>query len=497
MDLIDRSLFKFSEDKLKHTLENIYDLAALNGILKLTPDGRIVILQHTFLPSPFPKAEFEEAVNIQQSFNSLFLKVASDYDFLESVFKPVLSQDDYVRNLWEIYKTDQLFGPVQSLRLSLNRSDYMLHAALPGSPLKQVEMNFIAASFGGVMERLVKAHQFRLHQLLGCDAPQVRLPECPSATKFGLALAHTVGEYSRKCQHIPQSTLIPLPPEIPAILVVISDCETNIFDQRSIEEAVLRANPSIPILRRTFAELELIKGRVVVESETRRLFVDGHEIGVIYYRTGYAPDHFNEEAWRTKLLLERSLAVKCPSVDYLLANMKLVQTALASGPAVLSRFGNEAEVERLARTFAKQTVLSTDFHFADAAVIDHMVTECRKDPNKFVLKPQREGGSNNIFGDDIIHKLDEIMGKPEANAYILMEKFEPLMVENCVVGADHAPPIPRKMVSELGIYGILLSDNKVEIMNDHAGHLLRTKFVGVDEGGVVTGYASLDTPLLV
>nr|CDS27752.1 glutathione synthetase [Hymenolepis microstoma] len=495
MDCIKRALSKLSDNALKNILKNVHDFAALNGILKLTPDGHIVTLQHTFLPSPFPKAEFEEAVNIQQSFNSLFLKVASDYDFLESVFKPVLSQDDYVRNLWEIYKTDQLLGPVQSLRLSLNRSDYMLHTALPGSPLKQVEMNFIAASFGGVMERLVKAHQFRLHQLLGPHAPQ--LPECPSATKFGLALARTVAEYSRKCQNLPQSNLGHLMCEIPAILVVISDCETNIFDQRSIEEAVLYANPSIPILRCTFAELAETTGRAVVESETGRLIVDGHEVGIIYYRTGYAPDHFNEEAWKTKLRLERSLAVKCPSVDYLLANMKLVQTALASGPAVLSRFGNGPEVEKLARTFAKQTVLSTDFHFADVAVIDCMVTECRKNPSKFVLKPQREGGSNNTFGDDIVHKLDEIMGKPEANAYILMERFEPPLIENCVVGADYAPPIMRKMVSELGIYGILLSDGKVEMMNDHAGHLLRTKFVGVDEGGVVTGFASLDTPLLV
>lgn len=78
--------------------------------------------------------------------------------------------------------------------------------------------------------------------------------------------------------------------------------------------------------------------------------------------------------------------------------MKLVQTALASGPTVLSRFGKGAELEKLVGTFAKQTVLSTDFNFADAAVIDRMVAECRKDPSKFVLKPQREGGGNNIFG---------------------------------------------------------------------------------------------------
>ncbi|KAM3174103.1 hypothetical protein ACTXT7_011225 [Hymenolepis weldensis] len=491
MNDIKQVLSKLTEDDLK----NSDDFAALNGIIKRTPDGRIVTLQHTFLPSPFPKAAFEEAVNIQQSFNSLFLKVASDYDFLESTFKPVLSQDDYVRNLWEIYRADHELGPVQSLRLSLNRSDYMLHTALSGSSLKQVEMNFIAASFGGVMERLVKVHQFRLRQLLGRHAPQ--LPECPSATKFGRALAHTVGEYARKCQHLPQSNLGYSKHKTPAILVVISDCETNIFDQRSIEEAVLHANSSIPILRRTFTELAEVAGRAIVELGTSRLFVDGHEIAVIYYRTGYAPDHFNEEAWRTKLRLERSLAVKCPSVDYLLANMKLVQTALASGPTVLSRFGKGAEVEKLVGTFAKQTVLSTDFDFADSAVIDRMVAECRKDPSKFVLKPQREGGGNNIFGEDIIQKLDEIMSKPEANAYILMERFEPPLIENCVVGANYSPPITKEMISELGIYGILLSDDKVEVENDHAGHLLRTKFVGVDEGGVVTGFASLDTPLLV
>lgn len=58
--------------------------------------------------------------------------------------------------------------------------------------------------------------------------------------------------------------------------------------------------------------------------------------------------------------------------------------------------------------------------------------------------------------EDIVPKLDEIMGKPEANAYILMERFEPPQVQNCVVGTDYPLPIRRKMVSELGIYGILL-----------------------------------------
>ncbi|KAH9281023.1 Glutathione synthetase [Echinococcus granulosus] len=489
MSDIESLLSKFSEQELKDWLLNFSDFAALNGVLKQNHDGAIMTLQHTFLPSPYPQVQFKEAVDIQRFFNSLFLSVASDYEFLESTFKPVLSQDEYVNNLWRIYQLDHELGPVQPLKLSLNRSDYMLHSAFPGCPLKQVEMNFIAVSFGGVAERLVKVHQMRLNQLLGANAP--KLPACPSATKFGSAIARAVEEYVKSSAHLQRTSL-------PAILVVVSEDETNIYDQRSIEEAVLYANASLRLLRRTFAELAEPTGRVNVEEATERLFVDGYEIALIYYRTGYAPSHFDEEAWRTKLRLERSLAIKCPSIDYLLANMKLVQTALAAGPTVLSRFGVSPQTaERLAATFARQTVLSTDFHFADPAIIDQMVEECRRRPDKFVLKPQREGGGNNIFGADIVRKLDKVMGKLEANAYILMEKLEPPIVENCVVGIEYPSPLRRQMISELGIYGVLLSRGTDELENHEAGHLLRTKLLGINEGGVVTGFANLDTPLLL
>ena len=83
--------------------------------------------------------------------------------------------------------------------------------------------------------------------------------------------------------------------------------------------------------------------------------------------------------------------------------MKLVQTALASSPSIISRFEPDSQkAARLASTFARQTVLSNDFPFADSGVIVHMVAECRRHPEKFVLKPQREGGGNNIFGGKLI-----------------------------------------------------------------------------------------------
>ena len=54
-----------------------------------------------------------------------------------------------------------------------------------------------------------------------------------------------------------------------------------------------------------------------------------------------------------------------------------------------------------------------------------------------------------------------------------------------------------KALSELGIYGAYLGDGKSEYFNENAGHLLRTKVNGTDEGGVASGYAVLDSPYLV
>ena len=55
---------------------------------------------------------------------------------------------------------------------------------------------------------------------------------------------------------------------------------------------------------------------------------------------------------------------------------------------------------------------------------------------------------------------------------------------------------------ELGVYGVHLSDGSgalhdgEEEIDDAAGHLLRGKLDGVDEGGVCAGFAVLSSPVL-
>ena len=52
-------------------------------------------------------------------------------------------------------------------------------------------------------------------------------------------------------------------------------------------------------------------------------------------------------------------------------------------------------------------------------------------------------------------------------------------------------------ISEYGVYGVFLGDNKnAPMMNEYAGYLVRTKPTGVDEGGVATGFSVLSSMVL-
>ena len=123
---------------------------------------------------------------------------------------------------------------------------------------------------------------------------------------------------------------------------------------------------------------------------------------------------------------------------------------------------------------------------------------------KYVLKPQREGGGYNFYGDDLAKKLKEntstkdgeLVLSDELAEYILMQRLFPpqqtaiLMRGGKVEGSGES-------ISELGAFGTLVvaGDGQV-VHNTYAGFLLRTKFSNVDEGGVASGFATLSSPYL-
>ncbi len=122
---------------------------------------------------------------------------------------------------------------------------------------------------------------------------------------------------------------------------------------------------------------------------------------------------------------------------------------------------------------------------------------------RLVLKPQREGGGNNVYRSSIPAFLDSLPVEERA-AWIAMKLIEPPKgVGNYLVraggGAGGAEGGAHKadVVSELGMFGwALFGEGKVK-ETESSGWLVRTKGRESDEGGVAVGFSVLDSVLLV
>lgn len=120
-------------------------------------------------------------------------------------------------------------------------------------------------------------------------------------------------------------------------------------------------------------------------------------------------------------------------------------------------------------------------------------------PQRFVLKPQREGGCNNLYGADIKDFLKSEKSVQNRAAWILMDRIYPPVHRNYIVkyGNGNMNFETKELVSELGIFGVIIGDDKNIVMNKQAGHMLRTKLSTDNEGGVATGLGACDSPFLI
>jgi glutathione synthetase len=215
------------------------------------------------------------------------------------------------------------------------------------------------------------------------------------------------------------------------------------------------------------------------------------EVSTVYFRAGYGPDDYpTPREWEARIRLERSRAVKCPTIATQLAGAKKVQQVLAV-EEVLERFVQSPEdVERIRGTFAAIYPLDTSPAGLEARKLAF------ETPEKYVLKPQREGGGNNVYRGKIPAFLKSI-GEELWSGYILMELIESPPAEGVIV--RNGEVMRGGVIGELGVYGVALwrEDTGELLVNKEAGWLLRTKGFESEEGGVAAGFGCVDGVCLV
>jgi glutathione synthase len=386
---------------------------------------------------------------------------------------------------------------MQDLSLGLFRSDYMVHTDPQTKSLgvRQVEFNTIASSFGGLSSKVSAMHK---HLLAIAAYPSstsdiireeaLRQSQATFSLAKGLASAHSAYGKSKVGRPL-------------CVLFVVQDPERNVFDQRHLQYTLLEEH-KIRVFRmpfhRTLEDTRADADRNLLYTPPSA-YPTTYEVTTLYLRAGYSPDdHPRVEDWRARVHLERSRAIKCPSILTQLAGCKKVQQVLATphSPHLKRFLPDESVASRVLDTFAPIYPL-------DESKAGREARKLAKHPDsaaRYVLKPQREGGGNNIYRQKIPEFLASI---PQKNwpAYILMEMIEPPPLRNAILRNGEVQK--GGVIGELGVYGVCLWRNGLRedpgeiVENWEAGYLLRTKGDQSEEGGVAAGFGAVDSCCLV
>lgn len=462
-------------DDVAHITEDALSYAMAHGIIMVEKGDKHALSHAPFALLPFPvdKAAFIRMQELAKPFARLVDRISRDPAFLISTLEGAATSDTFTARLLGILKKVQ-HEKQQSVRLGCFRSDYMVHSeekdgVVHVTPL-QVENNTIAASFAGLSTAIASMHRFLFtRHVLG----EGELPPNDAIANLakGMALAHAKVVSNGGAR------------EGSVVVMVVQPGETNSVDQRMLEYA-LWSNHQVPMVRASLSDINTHS-----PSVCGPLTYKGKGVSVVYFRAGYTPrDYPSDDEWSAVLTIERSSAVKCPCVAYHLAGTKKVQQQL-SLPGVVERFCSADDAKLLRTSFAGLWGLERDDEETQRVITDAITNH-----DDYVLKPQREGGGNNFYHEEMADKL-RVMSVEERSAYILMQKIKPVAVKVCLVkrGERHIGPC----ISEFGHFSSFIGDGGEEVHNELCGHLVRTKAVGVDEGGVASGFSCLSSPLLV
>jgi len=484
----------------------------------------------SLLPNPFPRKAFKHCNEVQPIINDLVDKMSRDRAFLLDTLASTGRADPFTQRLMDIYAKVPEQTIAKGLQLGILRSDYMLNTGVEAEltrrggesanfPL-QIEINTIAASFGCLSHKTANLHRHilsrnadrdeivaLLHEakieesLVQQGASEIAkaVPENPSLQSLAASLAHA--------HKMVQSKLDTSAPVV--ILFIVQPNERNIADQRALESELWTTH-QVKVEFMTLVQVAA-HGRLISNAESgwenmlvvrpgmgaEEVAVSGgpriageYAVSIVYYRAGYSPDDYSTETeWSARELMETSSAIKCPTVGYQLCGTKKIQQVLCLD-GIMERFISVQNATYMRQFFAAQYAMGTKASEDGLRAMESAIL----DGSKWVLKPQREGGGNNMYGATLSKYLNEHREDPALGGYVLMQRIFPQ--NNTTLFLRKGEVVIMPSISELGIYGTFIGDGTNTYKNDYAGYLLRTKQSGVDEGGVATGFSVLNSIML-
>lgn len=443
----------------------------------------------TLLPSlVMKKSEYLHLKLISLIYHKLIDSIARDSHFLISCLQDAAKSDpDFLGNLMNIYKKVLKEGIKQPYYFGIFRNDFMKHSE--NNKWIQIEINTFSSAGSLMSDKTTLLHQYLIQKMgtfFGFDCCDGRYKKYLDNLEYndnnlGLAKALSIASETLHNTYLDGKYKNI---EKRAILMVVNEGEVNISDQKGIE-FVLCNKYIITTLRRS---LLYIYNNGKLDKETGEFYVDGCFVSVIYFRDGYSPNHYkSDKEWKARLMIEQSICIKCPNIEYQLIGSKLMQIIFCN-KNILKKYLNSTEIDLIYQHFGVLRFVS-DIVKNDKKLFENI----KQNPDKYVLKhTQREGGGNNLYNKDIINFFENEMDESNMDNWIVMERIYPKPVKT--VQIRNFKHYEIKGISEFGVYSTYISNGKGNIQcNEIMGTLVRTKPHKVSQGGVFSGYAVFDS----
>lgn len=413
-----------------------------NGLQVLKNNG-MKCASITLQPYLICKKVFEKALKLQPHYHNLLQESMKHPEFTELI-RCTGEADEFTKKLLDCMK-------LEVMELVVLRSDYMITEQ---DNLRQVELNTMSVSLWGLSPKVRRLHKVLNKTVNIVDDNQVSL--CELFVK---------GVEVWKAKHIKDDVH-----GEPCVLMIVQENEGNVFDQSAVVCELMERG--VNVRRIPFDQL---LSRATFDKDGI-MCLDGTElVAIVYWRTAYRPEDYpSENHWLLRRKIEAASLILCPSIKTQLAGMKKMQEWWYFSS---QKNGSDKLAQALSNVCDCFGKFFKDYHKKDINVA-------------FVLKPQREGGGNNLYDNDIPERW-------HPRYYVAQELFYPqtfstkILLDNgkLTVGAV------EEAVCEIGIYSGYLADSDGSCLANipYAGYLARTKAKSAREGGFVVGISALDS----
>ena len=463
----------------ENILQEIIMYLYTNGLIIKSINGGVNHIPIMLTPSPIPKNIYEKIFFYQIAFNKIIDKLSNDQNFLEEILTPISEKDSFVKKNLEISKKLVNYEHKQKIKLGIFRNDYLFDKKQ--NFLFFTEYNTIASSMGTFSDKMKKFYSY-------FSQKYTEIFKTYSEKEIPLEGFNNIEKFA---ESIYEAIKLAFPQQYKESIIVfiIQKKETNIFDQYSLSDELYNKY-KITSKRIT---LEEIKAKCN-QDENGNLTLDSQLISLFYFRAGYTEnDYPNEESWLGRELIELSTAIKVPDINTFLTTFKIFQYEL-SKPQILMRYcHSELIINDILRFFGG----IYNIRDMSSEKVKELFSKIKAEPTKYILKPMKEGGGNNITGDklkDIIPEEDSEISDLIENS-VVVEKIESYEHEGLVIRNEKLKV--QNSISEFSIYGIILTNENKLIINKSVSFLVRTKDKESIEGGIIEGAGAIDIPCLL